>query len=131
MQVLCNIQVFAKAMPSLFAPHYQDFFICSLDSYQIKALKLEILSFIATDSCISSILKEFQVFHINIYFSPDKLWYEVTVFQKEVWVYFHLDSLCKIDKMITSMSTFCSYTVKFLLILNCILVLDIPVLFKI
>ncbi|XVF23909.1 hypothetical protein REPUB_Repub13aG0080300 [Reevesia pubescens] len=58
--VLCNIQVFAKAMPSLFAPYYEDFFIWSSDSYQIKALKLEILSSIATDSSISSIFKEFQ-----------------------------------------------------------------------
>ncbi|XP_020233939.1 AP3-complex subunit beta-A [Cajanus cajan] len=58
--VLCNIQVFAKAMPSLFAPHYQDFFICSSDSYQIKALKLDILSSIVTDSSISFIYKEFQ-----------------------------------------------------------------------
>ncbi|XP_014504929.1 AP3-complex subunit beta-A [Vigna radiata var. radiata] len=58
--VLCNIQVFAKAMPSLFAPHYQDFFICSSDSYQIKALKLDILSSIATDTSISFIYKEFQ-----------------------------------------------------------------------
>ncbi|KAF7831069.1 AP3-complex subunit beta-A [Senna tora] len=58
--VLCNIQVFAKAMPSLFVPHYEDFFICSSDSYQIKALKLEILCSIATDSSILFILKEFQ-----------------------------------------------------------------------
>ncbi|KAK7300719.1 hypothetical protein RJT34_11568 [Clitoria ternatea] len=58
--VMCNIQVFAKAMPFLFAPHYEDFFICSSDSYQIKALKLDILSSIATDSSISFILKEFQ-----------------------------------------------------------------------
>ncbi|KAI4299566.1 hypothetical protein L6164_033010 [Bauhinia variegata] len=58
--VLCNIQVFAKAMPSLFAPHYEDLFICSSDSYQIKALKLEILSSIATDLSISFMLKEFQ-----------------------------------------------------------------------
>ncbi|XP_011091514.1 AP3-complex subunit beta-A isoform X2 [Sesamum indicum] len=58
--VLCNIQVFAKAMPSLFCPYYEDFFINSLDSYQIKALKLEILSSIATYSSISSILLEFQ-----------------------------------------------------------------------
>lgn len=62
LQVLCNIQVFAKAMPSLFAPHFEDFFICSSDSYQIKALKLEILSSIATDSSISFIFKEFQVY---------------------------------------------------------------------
>ncbi|KAL0376991.1 UNVERIFIED_CONTAM: AP3-complex subunit beta-A [Sesamum calycinum] len=58
--VLCNIQVFAKAMPSLFCPYYEDFFISSTDSYQIKALKLEILSSIATYSSISSILVEFQ-----------------------------------------------------------------------
>ncbi|XP_038890244.1 AP3-complex subunit beta-A isoform X2 [Benincasa hispida] len=58
--VLCNIQVFAKAMPSLFAPHYEDFFICSSDSYQVKALKLEILSSITTDSSILSIFNEFQ-----------------------------------------------------------------------
>ncbi|KAK5835473.1 hypothetical protein PVK06_011162 [Gossypium arboreum] len=59
--VLCNIQVFAKAMPSLFAPYHEDFFIYSSDSYQVKALKLEILSSIATDSSISSIFKEFQI----------------------------------------------------------------------
>ncbi|XP_024927490.1 AP3-complex subunit beta-A isoform X2 [Ziziphus jujuba] len=58
--VLNNIQVFAKAMPSLFAPHYEDLYICSSDSYHIKTLKLEILASIATDSSIMSILKEFQ-----------------------------------------------------------------------
>ncbi|CAN1746934.1 AP3-complex subunit beta-A [Linum perenne] len=58
--VLCNIQVFAKAMPAFFAPHFENFFILSSDSYQMKALKLEILCTIATDSSISSILKEFQ-----------------------------------------------------------------------
>ncbi|XP_058109641.1 AP3-complex subunit beta-A isoform X2 [Magnolia sinica] len=58
--VLSNIQVFAKAMPSIFAPYFEDFFICCSDSYQMKALKLEILSIIATDSSISSIFQEFQ-----------------------------------------------------------------------
>ncbi|KAL6524675.1 hypothetical protein OROHE_015957 [Orobanche hederae] len=58
--VLCNIQVFAKAMPSPFHPYFEDFFISTSDSYQIKALKLEILSSIATYSSISSILLEFQ-----------------------------------------------------------------------
>ncbi|KAL2541700.1 AP3-complex subunit beta-A [Abeliophyllum distichum] len=58
--VLCNIQVFAKAMPSLFVPHFEDFFVSSLDSYQVKALKLEILSSIATCSSISAIFLEFQ-----------------------------------------------------------------------
>ncbi|KAF9674725.1 hypothetical protein SADUNF_Sadunf10G0156800 [Salix dunnii] len=58
--VLCNIQVFAKAMPSLFSPYFEDFFVVSSDSYQIKALKLEIICSIATDSSISSIFREFQ-----------------------------------------------------------------------
>ncbi|XP_020540921.1 AP3-complex subunit beta-A isoform X2 [Jatropha curcas] len=58
--VLCNIQVFAKAMPFLFSPYFEDFFIISSDSYQIKALKLEILCSITTESSISSIFKEFQ-----------------------------------------------------------------------
>ncbi|PQQ06646.1 AP3-complex subunit beta-A-like isoform X2 [Prunus yedoensis var. nudiflora] len=58
--VLCNVQVFAKAIPSLFSLYFEDFFICSSDSYQIKALKLDILAYIATDSSISFILKEFQ-----------------------------------------------------------------------
>ncbi|WOH12388.1 hypothetical protein DCAR_0831891 [Daucus carota subsp. sativus] len=57
---LCNIQVFAKAMPSLFASYSEDFFICSSDTYQIKALKLEILSNIATESSIPVIFQEFQ-----------------------------------------------------------------------
>ncbi|KAF5729597.1 Affected trafxn cking 2 isoform 1 [Tripterygium wilfordii] len=58
--VLSNIQVFAKTYPSLFAPHFEDFFISSSDSYHIRALKLEILSSTATDSSISLILREFQ-----------------------------------------------------------------------
>ncbi|CAA3030335.1 AP3-complex subunit beta-A [Olea europaea subsp. europaea] len=58
--VLCNIQVFAKAMPSLFVPHFENFFVNSSDSYQVKALKLEILSSIATYSSISAIFLEFQ-----------------------------------------------------------------------
>ncbi|KAL3650143.1 hypothetical protein CASFOL_006546 [Castilleja foliolosa] len=58
--VLCNIQVFAKAMPSVFSLYFEDFFISSSDSYQIKTLKLEILSYIATSSSIASIFLEFQ-----------------------------------------------------------------------
>ncbi|CAH9121359.1 unnamed protein product [Cuscuta epithymum] len=58
--VLCNIQVFAKTMPSLFRSHFEDFFISPTDSYQIKFLKLEILSLIATESSTPSIFQEFQ-----------------------------------------------------------------------
>ncbi|XP_048139610.1 AP3-complex subunit beta-A isoform X2 [Rhodamnia argentea] len=58
--VLCNIQVFAKAMPSLFATNFEDFYVVSSDTSQIKALKLDILASIATESSIPFILKEFQ-----------------------------------------------------------------------
>ncbi|XP_076937751.1 AP3-complex subunit beta-A-like [Bidens hawaiensis] len=58
--VLCNIQVFAKVMPSLFAPNIEDFFINSSDAYEVKSLKLEILSTVATDASISVIFQEFQ-----------------------------------------------------------------------
>ncbi|XP_021768998.1 AP3-complex subunit beta-A-like [Chenopodium quinoa] len=58
--VLCNIQVFAKVMPSLFADYYEDFFMSTSETYQIKALKLDILSLIATDSSIPCIFQEFQ-----------------------------------------------------------------------
>lgn len=54
-------------MPSLFAPHFEDFYIRSSDSYHVKALKLEILASIATDLSIMSILKEFQVISLCLF----------------------------------------------------------------
>ncbi|CAH1414632.1 unnamed protein product [Lactuca virosa] len=59
-QVLCNIQVFTKVMPSLFDPNFEDFFINTSDAYQVKSLKLEIISSIATDESISVIFQELQ-----------------------------------------------------------------------
>ncbi|XP_010937611.1 AP3-complex subunit beta-A [Elaeis guineensis] len=58
--MLCNILVFAKTVPSLFAPYFEDFFVCSSDPYHIRALKLEILSTIATESSVPIIFEEFQ-----------------------------------------------------------------------
>ncbi|GAB4831805.1 hypothetical protein Ancab_005820 [Ancistrocladus abbreviatus] len=58
--VLCNIQVFAKAIPSIFATYYEDFFITTSETYHIKALKLDILASIATDLSIPYIFQEFQ-----------------------------------------------------------------------
>lgn len=61
LQMLGNIVVFVKAMPSLFAPFYEDFFVNASDPYQTRALKLEILTTIATESSIPAIFEEFQV----------------------------------------------------------------------
>ncbi|CAN6291824.1 unnamed protein product [Urochloa humidicola] len=58
--MLGNILVFAKTMPSLFAPLYEDFFINASDPYQTRALKLEILTTIATETSIPAIFEEFQ-----------------------------------------------------------------------
>ncbi|KAK9683311.1 hypothetical protein RND81_10G131100 [Saponaria officinalis] len=58
--VLCNIQIFAKVMPSLFSDYYEDFLVSTSETYPIKALKLEILSLIATESSIACIFQEFQ-----------------------------------------------------------------------
>ncbi|WVZ67252.1 hypothetical protein U9M48_016357 [Paspalum notatum var. saurae] len=58
--MLGNILVFAKTMPSLFAPFYEDFFINASDPYQTRALKLEILTTIATELSIPAIFEEFQ-----------------------------------------------------------------------
>ncbi|CAL9127033.1 unnamed protein product [Musa acuminata var. zebrina] len=58
--ILCNTLVFAKAAPQIFLPYYEEFFVCSSDSYQTRALKLEILSTIATESSVPIILEEFE-----------------------------------------------------------------------
>ncbi|TVU37043.1 hypothetical protein EJB05_19010 [Eragrostis curvula] len=58
--MLGNILVFAKRMPSLFAPFYEDFFINASDPYLTRALKLEILTTIATEPSIPAIFEEFQ-----------------------------------------------------------------------
>ena len=60
--MLGNILVFAKTAPLLFSSYYEDFFIFASDPYQTRALKLEILTTIATESSIPAILEEFQVF---------------------------------------------------------------------
>jgi AP-3 complex subunit beta len=59
--MLGNILIFAKRMPSLFASFYEDFFINASDPYLTRALKLEILTTIATEQSIPAIFDEFQV----------------------------------------------------------------------
>ncbi|CAM6097008.1 unnamed protein product [Calypogeia fissa] len=58
--VLANIATFVRQAPSLFEPYYEEFFISSQDGGQIRALKLDILCLLATESSIQSILEEFQ-----------------------------------------------------------------------
>ncbi|KAH9327723.1 hypothetical protein KI387_007901, partial [Taxus chinensis] len=58
--VLANLATFVGEMPSLFEPYFEDFFIRSSDTYHMRAIKLEILSVIATGSSINTILQEFQ-----------------------------------------------------------------------
>lgn len=58
--VLSNLATFVRAMPSLFEPYYEDFFVRSSDTYQMRAIKLDILSLIATELSIDTILLEFQ-----------------------------------------------------------------------
>lgn len=58
--VLSNLATFVGAMPSLFEPYFEDFFVRSSDTYHMRAIKLDILSLIATESSIDTILLEFQ-----------------------------------------------------------------------
>ncbi|KAJ3676437.1 hypothetical protein LUZ60_003849 [Juncus effusus] len=58
--VLCNVIVFAKKAPELFEEFYEDFFVLNSDPYQVKTLKLEILSTVATEKTIPFIFEEFQ-----------------------------------------------------------------------
>lgn len=60
-KVLANIATFVRKAPSLFEPHYEEFFITSEDGDEIRDLKLDILCRLATESSIQSILEEFQV----------------------------------------------------------------------
>ncbi|GLJ04692.1 hypothetical protein SUGI_0001410 [Cryptomeria japonica] len=58
--VLANLATFVGEMPSLFEQNFEDFFIRSSDTYHMRAIKLEILSIVATESSIHTILQELQ-----------------------------------------------------------------------
>ncbi|KAL3691864.1 hypothetical protein R1sor_005515 [Riccia sorocarpa] len=60
--VLANLSTFVRMAPSLFEAHYEDFFITSADSEQIRLLKLDILCLLATETSIKFILQEFQAY---------------------------------------------------------------------
>ncbi|KAJ7516116.1 hypothetical protein O6H91_22G043400 [Diphasiastrum complanatum] len=60
--VLSNIAMLVEAMPDLFENQYEDLFIRASDADHVRALKLDILVSIATESSISAILQEFQAY---------------------------------------------------------------------
>ncbi|XP_024383635.1 AP3-complex subunit beta-A isoform X1 [Physcomitrium patens] len=60
--VLANIATFALQMPPLFASYFEEFFVRSFDTDPIRALKLDILTTIATEASIHTILREFQAY---------------------------------------------------------------------
>eukprot|EP01027_Heterolobosea_sp_BB2_P001444 GEZU01002190.1.p1 GENE.GEZU01002190.1~~GEZU01002190.1.p1 ORF type:complete len:432 (-),score=117.87 GEZU01002190.1:58-1221(-) len=59
--VLTNIATMAKTRPELFREHLKEFFVRSDDSPHCRELKIEILSLLANESNVSTVLKEFKV----------------------------------------------------------------------
>ncbi|KAK6188892.1 hypothetical protein SNE40_004974 [Patella caerulea] len=66
--VLSNVATMTSRRKGMFEPHLKSFYIRSSDPLHIKLLKLEILTNLATESNISTILREFQTYVT----SPDK-----------------------------------------------------------
>jgi AP-3 complex subunit beta len=60
--VLTNIASLAMERPEMFSPHLSDFFVRSSDPSFSRALKLEILTCLATESTIARILREFGAY---------------------------------------------------------------------
>lgn len=64
--VLSNIASMSAVRPTLFDAYLKSFYVRSNDPTQIKLLKLEILTNLATETSISTILREFQVWRANL-----------------------------------------------------------------
>lgn len=60
--VLTNIASMSTRRKDMFEPYLKSFFVRSSDPTHIKALKLEVLTNLATDTNISVILREFQTY---------------------------------------------------------------------
>ncbi|XP_068219905.1 AP-3 complex subunit beta-2 [Palaemon carinicauda] len=60
--VLTNIASMSTRRKGMFEPYLKSFFVRSCDPTHIKALKLEVLTNLATDTNISVILREFQTY---------------------------------------------------------------------
>ncbi|KAL1919435.1 uncharacterized protein VTP21DRAFT_2128 [Calcarisporiella thermophila] len=73
--VLANIATIATERPHLFEPHHQHFYVRSTDPPFIYRLKLEILTLIATETNINTLLRELQAYVK----SPSKDFVTVTI----------------------------------------------------
>lgn len=60
--VMANLLTFVQAKSYLFEDFYEDFFVRSSDTHQIRAMKLDVLALIATESSITAILQELQAY---------------------------------------------------------------------
>ena len=60
--LLANIATMTNDRPEMFTAYYKEFYIRSTEPTFIKQLKLDILSKLATESNINSILREFQAY---------------------------------------------------------------------
>lgn len=73
--VLSTIASLAVKRKALFSPYLKSFFVRSSDPTHVKTLKLEILTTLASESSIASILREFQTYIASV----DKAFVAATV----------------------------------------------------
>lgn len=76
--VLANIATMAATRPELFQPYIAEFFVSASEPSFIRSLKLEILTYIASSSNITKVLKEFNVrsvFHTLLLYLPISNWH--------------------------------------------------------
>jgi len=63
--VLSNIATMSIKQRGMFEPYLKSFYVRSNDPTHVKLLKLEILTSLATETNISTILRELQVCRTN------------------------------------------------------------------
>ncbi|XP_041375514.1 AP-3 complex subunit beta-2-like [Gigantopelta aegis] len=73
--VLSNIATMTIRRKGMFEPHLKSFYVRSSDALHIKLLKLEILTNLATETNISTVLRELQTYVL----SPDKEFAAATI----------------------------------------------------
>uniref|UniRef100_A0A671KGU2 AP-3 complex subunit beta n=1 Tax=Sinocyclocheilus anshuiensis TaxID=1608454 RepID=A0A671KGU2_9TELE len=80
--VLQNVATMTIKRRGMFEPYLKSFYIRSTDPTQIKILKLEVLTNLANETNISTILREFQVlFYIHCLIKRDNLCLHIILFR--------------------------------------------------